>query len=198
MKNTKTKLGILFLAVGLILISIPFYQEWKQGKDVRALEEALTLISKSGNEEIDLSKIENLAFSADELGEVLQLEIPFINLKQPILGETTDENLNIALTQIKKDQTPGIGNFTIAGHRGFRDGRHFSNLSKVPVGEKVYLHENNKSYVYEITSTEVVDPTHVEVLDNDQDKNEITMITCTVTGLNRIALKGELVEVLEK
>lgn len=55
-------------------------------------------------------------------------------MNQLVLDETTDENLNITLTQIKKDQTPGVGNFTIAGHRGYRDGRHFSNLSKVPIG----------------------------------------------------------------
>lgn len=194
----KKAIGILFLIIGVLLISFPFYQDWKQQQDLNALEDALALISAGDGEAVDLSAIENLDLTAEEISDVLELEIPAIDLKQHILSETTDANLNLALTQIKKNQTPGIGNFTIAGHRGFRDGRHFSNLVKVPVGEKVYLHDKNKSYVYEIRSSEVIEPTAVEILDDTGDLNEITMITCTVTGLNRIAVKGELVEVIDK
>lgn len=183
--------------LGVVFISIPFYIEWNGNKEVKALETALSLISESDGADVDLSAIEDLTLSQDEIGNVMELEIPFIDLKQHVLGETTDENLNLALTQIKQDQTPGEGNFTIAGHRGFKDGRHFSKLAKVPVGEKVYLHENNKSYVYEITSSKVVEATAVDVLDDNADLNEITMITCTVTGANRVAVKGELVGIIE-
>lgn len=192
----KKTIGVLLLLAGAVLIAIPFYIEWNGNKEVKALEEALSLISESDGADVDLSAIGDLSLSQEEIRDVLELEIPSINLKQHVLGETTDENLNLALTQIKQDQTPGIGNFTIAGHRGFKDGRHFSKLAKVPVGEKVYLHENGKSYVYEIKSSEVVEATAVDVLDDREDLNEITMITCTVTGLNRVAVKGELVEVI--
>ncbi|MHA6260256.1 class D sortase [Sporosarcina sp. CAU 1771] len=206
MRKTKTILGILFLLAGVVLISIPFYQEWNQSKDLNALEEALSLIStdestvnddsdeSSVAEPIDLSTIENLPFTEDEIKDVMELEIPFIDLKQYILNKTTDYNLSVALTQIKTDQTPGVGNFTIAGHRGFRDGRHFSNLAKVPVGEMVYLHADGKTYVYEIKSSEVVEPTYIEVLNDTANKDEITLITCTVSGADRVAVKGDLVD----
>lgn len=194
MRKTKTIIGILLLVAGVVLISIPFYHEWNQGKDLNALEEALSLISTSDGDTIDLSTIENLTFTEEEIKDVMELEIPFINLKQYILGETTDYNLSIALTQIKVDQTPGVGNFTIAGHRGYRDGRHFSNLAKVPIGEMVYLHADGKTYVYEIKSSEVIEPTYVKVLDDTADKNEITLITCTVSGADRVAVKGDLVD----
>ena len=164
---------------------------------MRALEEALSLISGADGD-VDLSAIGDLSLSKDEIENVMELEIPFIDLQQYILEETTDENLNLALTQIKKDQTPGVGNFTIAGHRGYRDGRHFSNLSKVPVGEKVYLHAGDETYVYELKSSEVIEATDVDVLNDVKGKDEITLITCTVSGANRVAVKGDLVEVIEK
>lgn len=194
MRKTKTIIGILFLLAGVVLISIPFYHEWNQGKDLNALEEALSLISSSDGEAIDLSTIEDLNFTEEEIKDVMELEIPFINLKQYILGETTDYNLSIALTQIKTDQTPGVGNFTVAGHRGYRDGRHFSNLAKVPVGEMIYLHSEGKTYVYEIKSSEVIEPTYVQILNDTAGKDEITLITCTVSGADRVAVKGDLVE----
>lgn len=193
----KRLFGVLLVSVGILLISYPFYQEWKQNKELRALEEALSLIS-GADEDVDLSVIGDLSLSKDEIEGIMELEIPFIELNQYILEETTDENLNLALTQIKKDQTPGVGNFTIAGHRGYRDGRHFSNLSKVPVGEKVYLHAENETYVYELKSSEVIEATDVDVLNDVKGKDEITLITCTVSGTNRVAVKGDLVEVIEK
>lgn len=190
--------GVLLLVAGIVLISYPFYHEWQQNKELRALEEALSLISGAEGEEVDLSEIEDLTLTQGEIENILELEIPFIELNQFILNETTDENLNLALTQIKKDQVPGSGNFTIAGHRGYRDGRHFSNLSKVPVGELVYLHTKDETYVYELKSSEVVEATNVDVLNDAKGKDEITLITCTVSGVNRVAVKGELVETVKK
>jgi len=189
----KKIMGTILLIVGGVLIAIPFYVEWNGQKEVRAMEEAISLISQSDGEEVDLSTIKNLALTEDEIKDVLELEIPFINLKQHILSETTDANLNIALTQIKPDQIPGRGNFTVAGHRGFRDGRHFSNLAKVPVGEVVYLHSNDTTYEYKLTSSEVIEPTYIEILDHTVGKNELTLITCTLSGADRVAVKGELV-----
>ncbi|MBO1912309.1 class D sortase, partial [Microvirga sp. 3-52] len=127
---------------------------------------------------------------------VLELEIPYINIQQKVLNRTTEENLAIALTQIKEDQVPGKGNFTIAGHRGYRDGRHFSNLAEVPMGEKVYLHSSDQTFVYEIISSEVIEPTNIGVLDDKKDLNEITMITCTISGKERVAVKGVLIDTI--
>ncbi|MCM3112944.1 class D sortase [Lederbergia lenta] len=197
MKNTKFMIGIVFSLAGLTLILFPLYQEWQQGKELRALEDALSLISESNGADVDLSAIEDLSLTEDQLKGVLELEIPTIGLKQKVLEETTEDNLNIALTQIKREQVPGFGNFTIAGHRGYRDKRHFSRLPKVKVGEKVYLYAGNKTFVYEVTSSSKIEPTAVETLDDREDKNEITLITCTVTGSDRIAVKGELIETIE-
>lgn len=194
----KKAIGLLLLCTGVFLIAFPFYKEWEQNKEVKALEEALSLISESGNEEVDLAVIENLTLSKKEVENVLELEIPFIDMKQYVLDETTDENLNIALTQIKQNQTPGIGNFTIAGHRGYRDGRHFSNLAKVPVGEAVYLHTKEATYIYEVQSSTVIEATHIEVLEDTPGKDELTLITCTVSGAERVAVKGNLKEVVLK
>lgn len=196
MKKTKFVLGILLFGIGLLCIFTPFYMEWQQNKEVKAIEEALALISDpEAGANKSLSSVENLNFSKEQLADVLELEIPSIKLKQYVLGETTEQNLNIALTQIKEAQTPGAGNFTIAGHRGYRDGRHFSNLDKVEAGEEIYLHTQNTTYIYRIESTQVIEDHDVYVLEDTKGKNEITLITCTPSGKKRIAVKGELAAV---
>ncbi|MBS4209119.1 class D sortase [Bacillus sp. FJAT-50079] len=188
----KKIIGFTFVLLGILLISYPLYQEWTQKKDVKALEEAFALIKESDGGELDLTVIDHLPFSKEEIDHMLELEIPSINLKQFVLDETTDENLKIALTQIKREQTPGVGNFTIAGHRGYRDGRHFRHLAEVPIGEKVFLHADDTTYIYEVIGTDVIKATDVEVLNDTPGKNEITLITCTATGIERVAVKGLL------
>ena len=197
-KKGRLLFGILFLMTGLILIAIPLYHEWQQGKSVSAMEDALSLIAEADGEPVDLSEIENLPLTEEELKNVLELEIPYVGIKQMVLSQTTEENLAIALTQIKEDQTPGKGNFTIAGHRGYRDGRHFSNLAEVPNGEKIYLHTKTQTFVYEITSSEVIEPTDVDVLNDEGDTREITLITCTISGAQRVAVKGKLIDTIQK
>jgi sortase A len=192
-KNTKIKVGILFILIGLVLISIPFYYEWKQQKEVTALEEALAMIANADGEDVDLSSIDNLPFSKEELDGVVELEIPSIHLKQKVLTETTNENLSVALTQIKPNQTPGKNNFTIAGHRGYRGDRHFRNLPEVVKGDEVLLHTKEQTFVYQVNSSEVIEPTEVQVLEDKKGQAEITLITCTIDGKERIATKGNLI-----
>lgn len=197
MPAMKKGIGILLVLAGIVLIAFPFYKEWEENKELRALEDALSLIENADGE-VDLSALENLTLSQDAVENVLELEIPYIDMNHHVLDETTDKNLSLALTQIKENQTPGMGNFTIAGHRGYRDGRHFSNLDEVPVGELAYLHTKDKTYVYEIVSLEVIEATDVDVLDDKEDLKELTLITCTVTGRQRIAVKGKLIEEVSK
>lgn len=95
-----------------------FYHEWKTGKEIDRLTQAVNLISNEASAQVMKEEFE---YAKD----VIWLEIPDIDLNQMVLPETTEDNLNVGLTQIKPNQTPGEGNFTIAGHRGYRGDRFF-------------------------------------------------------------------------
>ncbi|WP_010278238.1 class D sortase [Paenibacillus senegalensis] len=203
MRPKGTKLlaaGIGFMLIGVLLLSVPIYEELKYQRELKALEDALTLISMeadpsaSGEVMEDALASQHTSLAAGSLDGIMELEIPAIELKQYVLPETTEENLKIALTQLKEDQTPGQGNFTIAGHRGYRNDRHFSNLPEVQNGDDLLLHTGDATYVYQVTSAKVIPPNQVEVLDDLEGKTEITLITCTRDGKKRIAVKGELVD----
>jgi sortase A len=188
----KTIAGLSLVLIGLILLSIPLYYEWEKGKEEKAMQDALDIIQQADGGEVDLSKVKNLTIPEDQLKNVLELEIPFLDFKEKILPEATQENLSVALAQIKHDQTPGKGNFTIAGHRGYRGDRHFRQLPEVPPGETVILHQGKKSYEYVIESTRVIEPTDISVLQDQKGENEITLVTCTLDGKQRIVLQGKL------
>lgn len=186
MRKVKVMTGIVSILIGLILVSIPFYHEWKTGKEIDRLTQAVNLISNEASAQVMKEEFE---YAKD----VIWLEIPDIDLNQMVLPETTEDNLNVGLTQIKPNQTPGEGNFTIAGHRGYRGDRFFRNLPDVAIGATVRLIADNKTYTYEITSSQIIEPTQTDILLDEEGKNEITLITCTVDGHKRIALKGLLI-----
>ncbi|MET3507790.1 class D sortase [Halalkalibacter oceani] len=193
MRNSQSKLiiGIWLLLVGFILILIPFLSEWQSNRDARALEEALSLVADSEQSNIEVN-VMGKTMTENELEQVMRLEIPVIDLNQLVLPETTEQNLKVALTQIKKEQVPGEGNFTIAGHRGYRAERHFSRLPEIDKGDTVLLHANDKTYKYQVFSTEIIEPTYLKILEDHPFRREITLITCTRGGQERIAVRGTL------
>lgn len=186
---------MLLIIAGLALVAVPLSREWQQSNGVAQLERALAAVQTG--ETIEETGDPAAHWTKEQLEAVMELEIPAIDLKQYILDETTDENLALTLTQIKQEQVPGEGNFAVAGHRGYRGDRHFRQLPNVQKGDEIRLHaDDGKTYVYVVKSTEIIDPTEVEVLD-DGDQPEITLITCTLSGKQRVAVKGDLINVIE-
>jgi len=81
------------------------------------------------------------------------------------------------------------GNVVITGHSSYfpwDPGRFkdvFALLHDVNEGDKIVIYYDQKRYVYEITSKEVVLPADVHVLEQ-VDENKLTLITCTPIGTN--------------
>ncbi|MEB5478506.1 class D sortase [Shouchella clausii] len=197
-------IGMLLIIAGLALVAVPLTKEWQQANGVAQLEKALaavqtgeTIEETDGEATIGETDESPSPWTKEQLEAVMELEIPEIDLKQYILDETTDENLALTLTQIKQEQVPGEGNFAVAGHRGYRGDRHFRQLLNVQKGDEIRLHaDDGKTYIYVVKSTEIIEPTDVDVL-NDGEQPEITLITCTLSGQQRVAVKGDLIDVIE-
>ena len=180
--NKINKWAIVLLILGIVCVSYPYIMHQKQGQEIKQLQAALEDIQVTGQADGPVDK--------EDLLSTLELSIPSIDLNAPVLPKTTKEYLNIALTQIKKDQVPGQGNFTIAGHNSSVYGRHFNRLHEVKIGDEIQLIDGEDIFTYQIDSKEIISPSEVDVLNDHPDKNEITLITCTDTGTKRLAVKG--------
>jgi len=184
--NFRKIIGLLFVVIGISCMLFPIYFYVQQGREIEQLHQKLNIIQES-----EVSHIEK---KEESLGQVMMLSIPSIDLYQPILKTLSDDNLNVALTQIKEDQVLGSGNFTVAGHLSSVDGRHFNRLPEVQIGDEVSVLTDKQVYTFTVDSREVIEATDVDVLD-DGDQSEITLITCTPSGKKRLAVKGYLVDV---
>lgn len=184
--NFRKIIGLLFVVIGISCMLFPIYFYEQQGREIEQLHQKLNIIQKS--------EVTHIEKKEESLGQVMMLSIPSIDLYQPILETLSDDNLNVALTQIKEDQVLGSGNFTVAGHLSSVDGRHFNRLPEVQKGDEVSVLTDKQAYTFTVDSREVIEATDVDVLD-DGDQCEITLITCTPSGKKRLAVKGYLVDV---
>lgn len=125
------------------------------------------------------------------------IEIPKINLEMPVLNDATPKNLNISPSKVRgSSQLGNTGNYSIAGHRSKRYGRHFNRLDELGPGDRVSLHTKEKDYVYEIKEKLLVTPQETWVLDSNKNESELTLITCHPIDnpTHRLVVKGTLVE----
>jgi len=182
--------AILLLLLGIACIIYPYMMHQKQEEEMKQLQKALEDIQETGKMDGQDPLNASLSLDEDDLYNTVKLYIPTIELNAPVLPKTTKEYLNIALTQIKKNQVPGQGNFTIAGHNSAVYGRHFNRLHELNIGDEIQLIDGEKVFIYQVDSKRVIEPSEVDVLNDTHDKNEITLITCTVTGTKRLAVKG--------
>lgn len=94
---------------------------------------------------------------------------------------------------------PGVGNFSIAGHNGRCASCVFRDFDRLEVGDEVKLNrkEDNTTYVYKIYNTLIVPYTDTSVLNPEEGKTTLTLVTCTEQNdydVNRTIIKAELVD----
>ena len=111
------------------------------------------------------------------------LNIPALKLELPVIGESSEENLEIAPCLFYG--TVYNKNFVIGGHR-YR--RHFRKLSTLGYGERLsFTDMEGNVYIYEVAECEVVEPYEAEYLcSGDWD---LSLYTCTPGGMTRVVLR---------
>lgn len=119
------------------------------------------------------------------------LNIPSLDINYPVLSETSDELLKISLNKYWGPNPNEIGNYCVVGHN-YKNGKMFGKLSKVEIGDKIYLTDNRRHTVtYQIYNKYVVSPTDVRCTSQlTGGKREVTLITCTNYGTQRLVVKG--------
>jgi sortase A len=185
----------------------------EEGEDSELYIEAEQLVNQNDiqntdseeklNEERDNKAIEKEKREKEEKEKYINenmeglLIIKSINLQLPILKGATEKNMQISVASLEHTVQPGeIGNYAIAGHRNRTYGRNFNRLDEVEKGDLIEINDGKNSYNYIVVEKLYVYPDETWVLNSDNDKSEITLITChpVVDPTHRLIIKGEIVE----
>lgn len=183
----KNKIAKIIIKIGFILIIcslvIKVHSKIQENKGIKNFE------SKSITAEKDNYDIKNI-----EIGdEMAVIKIPSINLNTVVVHGMEKEYLNYYVCHFENSAMPGdLGNFSLAGHSSYIYNEVFNNLYKAKVNDEIIIETLNDEFVYTITDIMEVSPERVDVLEQDMDKKELTIVTCTDSGKNRLIVKGEI------
>ncbi len=125
------------------------------------------------------------------------LSIPKIDITYPIIASDNQtssvitELLKISLTKYWGPDPNQVGNLCIVGHN-YNNKKFFGRLSELENGDLIELTDNsNKTVKYSVYDSYIVNPTEMECTSQITDgKTEITLITCTPNGKQRLVVKA--------
>lgn len=189
MKKKICNFIILILISALVIIVAMIIIRYKRNYlNEKELSKTLdTIENELKNESLDkLLDIEYKGYKVEGI-----IEIPKINIKYPIINETSEETMKISVTKFSGPQVNEIGNYCIAGHNN-RDGTMFGKNKYLKIGDTIRLTNlKNETIEYQVFKIYSIDPNDVTCANSvDPATREITLITCTNGRKNRLITKA--------
>lgn len=122
--------------------------------------------------------------SYDAMGRII---VPTAQANLPIYHGTSHEVLQKGVGHLYGTDLPVGGenrHAVMTGHTGLQNATLFDNLSKVKVGDAIYVQSAGQKMKYQVFRIDTVLPTEVDSLKRAEGLDLITLITCTPYGIN--------------
>lgn len=227
-KRKTTIIMIIFFFIGLLTLFYPslsnYYNEKKQSRMISNYENII-----NGNYFIDfekekesainyniaLSKIKEPLLNYDRLNNYYDLlninkdgmmgyiTIEKIKVELPIYHGTSNEVLNSSVGHIEGSSLP-IGGLTthsvLSAHRGLPSAKLFTNLDRLEIGDTFKITILDEVLTYQVDKIVIVKPNNRDNIKIEENKDYITLLTCTPYGINthRLLVRGVRIENTKK
>lgn len=205
------------LIIGFSLIIYPFISQWisqrEQGVAIREYFEDVEEIGEDKKEEIEKEvelynqkvRAENSEKERDyefyssfleTKNEVIGvIEIPKIKVKLPIYKGSSDDILQKGAGHIEGTSLPTGekgSHCYISAHRGLAKAVMFRDLDQLSIGDEFSVYVLGEKMTYEVDKVDVVEPDELEKIEIDNEKDYVTLVTCTPYGINshRLLVRG--------
>lgn len=118
------------------------------------------------------------------------LKIPSINIEYPVLSNTSPDLLYVSINKYWGPSPNEVGNYCIVGHY-YESGIMFGKLHELKNGDTAELTDlSGRTITYQVYDKYVVEPTDTSCTSQlTRGKRELTLITCTNYGKQRLILK---------
>lgn len=135
---------------------------------------------------------------ANAAGMMARLRLPAARVDLPVYHGTDDKTLLKGAGHLRGSHLPVGGASThavITAHRGLASATMFSKLDAVQPGDRFTLETFGEAFVYEVRTTQVIEPHETDSLRAEEGRDLVTLVTCTPLGVNthRILVTGERV-----
>lgn len=128
-------------------------------------------------------------------GIMAYLEIPVIHLRLPVYHGIDEEVLQKAAGHLPGSSLPTGGKGThcvLSGHRGLPSARLFTDIVRLKKGDRFYISVLKECHEYQVERIITVAPDRMDALGIEEEKDYVTLVTCTPYGINshRLLIRG--------
>ncbi|MBQ3929141.1 MAG: class C sortase [Clostridia bacterium] len=208
----------LLLLIGLAVFMYPIASNWLQSYTARTeINSYDEIIQNLGNDALRkaerdaqrynaaLASVDTNADSVLDYDQVLAVaeaigyvEIPKIGVYLPIYHGLDDDVLQKGIGHMEGSSLPIGGKSThsvLAGHTGLPSAELFTDLDQMKIGDAFYIHTLDKVLKYQVDQIKTVLPHELSDIQIQDDKDYVTLLTCTPYGINshRLLVRGERV-----
>lgn len=196
----KKVISIILIFIGIVVITqsigLKTYTKIKEDKLINEFEDELEhreLEEKELNsdppKDSDLEEMKSLLG-----GEKLAIiKIPKLKLKSIIVEGTDMNHLKYYVGHFTESKLPGeYGNFAISGHSSTIYTEVFNQVHTLLPGDLIEITTLYGKYDYYVRNLDNVDPYRYDVIDDEEGKRTLTIVTCNESGTRRIIVKAEM------
>ena len=128
-------------------------------------------------------------------GVMAYVDIPKINVYLPVQHGTGAETLEKSVGHVVGTSLPVGGSSThavLSAHSGMASSKLFSDIDQLAVGDTFYIHVLGEVLAYKVDAINTVLPTDTHLLQIEDGKDYVTLVTCTPFGVNthRLLVRG--------
>lgn len=131
-------------------------------------------------------------------GVMAYVDIPKINVYLPVQHGTGADTLECAVGHVVGTSLPVGGSSThavLSAHSGMASSKLFSDIDQLAAGNVFYIHVLGDTLAYKVDAIHTVLPTDTSLLQIEDSKDYVTLVTCTPFGVNthRLLVRGRRV-----
>ena len=131
-------------------------------------------------------------------GAMAYVDIPKINVYLPVQHGTDADTLEKSVGHVVGTSLPVGGSSThavLSAHSGLASSKLFSDIDQLAVGDTFYIHVLGEVLAYKVDAIHTVLPTDTSLLQIEDNKDLVTLVTCTPFGVNthRLLVRGHRV-----
>ena len=131
-------------------------------------------------------------------GVMAYVDIPKINVYLPVQHGTDADTLERAVGHVVGTSLPVGGSSThavLSAHSGMASSKLFSDIDQLAEGDTFYIHVLGEVLAYKVDTINTVLPTDTSLLQIEDGKDLVTLVTCTPFGVNthRLLVRGHRV-----
>lgn len=131
-------------------------------------------------------------------GVMAYVDIPKINVYLPVQHGTDADTLEKSVGHVVGTSLPVGGESThavLSAHSGLASSKLFSDIDQLAADDMFYIHVLDEVLAYKVDAIHTVLPTDTHLLQTEDGKDYVTLVTCTPFGVNthRLLVRGHRV-----